>query len=122
LGLYTGLGFGQLIPILTSEFYAQYDITDNIGLMAAIGAQGGLYPMAWFRGKAWAEIDEAAIIELEGKTPLIVIDPLASRLYLEDLSREISLGVTFPRALMSKVLLTYDFNDEQFSLEYSLKF
>ncbi len=122
MGLYTGLGFGQLIPILTSEFYAQYDITDNIGMMAAIGAQGGLYPMAWFRGKAWAEIDETAIIELEGKTPIIVIDPLASRLYLEDLSREISLGVTFPRALMSKVLLTYDFNDEQFSLEYSLKF
>lgn len=122
LGLYTGLGFGQLIPILTSEFFAQYDITDNIGLMAAVGAQGGLYPMAWFRGKAWAEIDETAIIELEGKTPIIVIDPLASRLYLEDLSREISLGVTFPRALMSKVLLTYDFNDEQFSLEYSLKF
>lgn len=122
LGLYTGLGFGQLIPILSSEFYAQYDITDSIGVMAAVGAQGGLYPMAWFRGKAWAEIDEAAVIELEGKTPIIVIDPSASRLYLEDLSREISLGVTFPKALMSKVLLRYDFNVEVLSLEYSLKF
>ncbi len=122
LGLYTGLGFGQLIPILNSEFYAQYDITDNIGVMAAIGAQGGLYPMAWFRGKAWAEIDEAAIIELEGKTPIIVIDPSASKLYLEDLSREISLGITFPKALMSKVLFRYDFGVDVFSLEYSLKF
>jgi hypothetical protein len=122
LGLYTGIGFGQLIPILNTEFYAQYDITDNIGVMAAVGAQGGLYPMAWFRGKAWAEIEDAAIIELEGKTPIIVIDPLASRLYLEDLSREISLGVSFPQALMSKVLFSYDFNADVFSLEYSLKF
>lgn len=122
MGLYTGLGFGQLIPILSSEFYAQYDITDGIGVMAAIGAQGGLYPMAWFRGKAWAEIEETAVIELEGKTPIIVIDPSASKLYLEDLSREISLGVSFPKALMSKVLLKYDFNAEVFSLEYSLKF
>jgi hypothetical protein len=78
--------------------------------------------MAWFRGKAWAEIEDAAIIELEGKTPIIVIDPLASRLYLEDLSREISLGVSFPQALMSKVLLSYDFNADVFSLEYSLMF
>lgn len=122
LGLYTSIGFGQIIPILTSEFSAEYDITDDIGIMAALGAQGGLYPMAWFRGKAWAEINEAAIVELEGKTPIIILDPLASRLYLEDLSRYISLGVTFPEALMSKVLLSYDFNRDVFSIGYSLKF
>lgn len=122
IGLYTGLGFGQLIPILNSEFFAQYDITDDIGIQAALGAQGGLYPMAWFRGKAWAEINEAAILELEGKTPIIVLDPSASRLYLEDLSRFISLGVTFPKALMSKVLLKYDFNEQTFGLGYSMKF
>jgi len=122
LGLYTGIGFGQIISILTSEFTAQYDITDDIGIMAALGAQGGLYPMAWFRGKAWAEINEAAFLELEGKTPIIVLDPLASRLYLEDLSRYIGLGITFPRALMSKVLLSYDFNKDVFGIGYSMKF
>ena len=78
--------------------------------------------MAWFRGKAWAEINEAAILELEGKTPIIVLDPSASRLYLEDLSRFISLGVTFPKAMMSKVLLKYDFNERTFGLGYSMQF
>lgn len=122
IGLNTGIGFGQIVPILSSEFFAQYDITDQIGLMAAIGAQGGLSPMAWIRGKAWAEINEAVLLELEGKTPIIVLDPTASKLYLEDLTSRISLGITFPKALMSKVEISYDFNKDTFGLGYSMKF
>ena len=34
----------------------------------------------------------------------------------------IGLGITFPKALMSKVLLSYDFNEDVFGIGYSMKF